>query len=109
MTPFSRAKAVLESIGYTVGKTENWNPFARIRQDLYGCIDMVCMRHGDPLLAVQVTSKTNVSARLKKSHAVALQWVSTGNRFEVWGVGSKKKDQTRIVRMGMDGEWIEKE
>ncbi len=102
-SPYEKVKKHLELLGYTVGKTEYWNAFCKRRVDLYGCIDAVAMRHGDPLLAIQVTSRSNVSSRMKKAHAVALQWVSTGNRFEVWGTEARKPP--RVMRMLANGEW----
>src|SRR5690349_16157054 len=104
-SPFEKAKKRLSEIGYTVGKVEYWNAFCRRRVDLFNCIDAVCMRHGDPLLAVQVTSRSNVSARMKKAHPVALQWVSTGNRFEVWGYTPKSKKPPRVMAMQPTGNW----
>ena len=50
-----------------VGVTEHWNAFARIRQDLFGCIDMLAI--GPDILAVQTTSATNISVRVRKLNA----------------------------------------
>ena len=44
--------------------TEKWNPHVRIRQDLFGFIDLLAIRKGETL-AVQTTS-TGVSSRIKK-------------------------------------------
>ncbi len=44
---------------------EHWNPHARIRQDLFGFVDVVAVRR-DETLAVQTTSAANVSARVRK-------------------------------------------
>lgn len=64
MTPTQRSLAYLREQGYTVAITEKWNPHARIRQDLFGFIDLLAIRKGETL-AVQVTS-TGVSSRIKK-------------------------------------------
>ncbi len=74
-----------------------------VTRDLFNCIDIIAMRYGEPVLAVQVTSRTNVNARLTKSKESALVWVSTKNRFEVWGYGPNGK---RLVRMTPCG-WME--
>jgi hypothetical protein len=105
-SPYEKAKKALAEMGYTVGKVEYWNSFVKRRMDLFGCIDAICMRHGDPLMALQVTSITNVNARMNKSHAVALQWVSTGNRFEVWGYTPKSRKPPRVMAMQQSGEWL---
>jgi len=64
-SPTQLSKKHLEAQGYTVAVTEHWNSFARIRQDLFGFIDLLALR-GDETLAVQTTSHSNVSARVKK-------------------------------------------
>jgi hypothetical protein len=64
-SPTQLSKKHLEAQGYTVAITEHWNSFARIRQDLFGFIDILALR-GDETLAVQTTSKSNISSRVKK-------------------------------------------
>lgn len=44
---------------------EHWNPFAHIRQDLFGFVDLMAVGP-DGTLAVQTTSVSNVSSRIKK-------------------------------------------
>jgi hypothetical protein len=44
---------------------EHWNPHCRIRQDLYGIIDILALS-GAETVAVQSTTWGNVSARIKK-------------------------------------------
>jgi hypothetical protein len=44
---------------------EHWNPHARIRQDLFGIIDILAVGPGGTL-AVQATSAGGFSARIKK-------------------------------------------
>ena len=64
MTPTQRSLALLREEGYTVAIVEKWNPHVRIRQDLFGFIDLLAIRKGETL-AVQRTS-TGVSSRIKK-------------------------------------------
>lgn len=64
-SPTQRSKAYLEKQGYRVAITEHWCPFSRRRKDLFGVIDMLCLK-GSETLAVQTTSGSNVSARVKK-------------------------------------------
>ncbi len=64
-SPTQRSKEYLEDDGYLVAITEKWNPHARIRQDLYGFIDLLALREGETL-AVQTTTRNNASKRLKK-------------------------------------------
>lgn len=44
---------------------EKWNPHARIRQDLFGFVDILAL-DGAETIAVQSTSWANVSSRAKK-------------------------------------------
>lgn len=64
-SPTQRSLAEMRKRGYLVAVTERWNPFARIRQDLYGFIDVLCVRENE-VVGVQATSGTNVSARCAK-------------------------------------------
>jgi hypothetical protein len=64
-SPTQRSLKLLRDEGWTVAITEKWNPFARIRQDLYGFIDLLAIREGF-MLAVQTTTLANISAREKK-------------------------------------------
>lgn len=67
MTPTQRSLAYLRDEGYLVAIVEHWNPFARIRQDMFGFIDLLAIRR-DETLAVQVTA-SGVSSRVKKIEA----------------------------------------
>lgn len=64
-SPTQRSKAHLEKQGYRVAIVEHWNAFARIRQDLFGIVDLLCLR-GTETLAVQTTSAGNMSSRVRK-------------------------------------------
>ncbi len=64
-SPTQRSKAMLEKEGYMVAIVERWNQYAKIRQDLWGFVDLLAIRHGETL-AVQTTSYSNMSARCKK-------------------------------------------
>ena len=64
-SPTSRSLALMRDRGYTCAVTEHWNPFARIRQDLFGFVDVLCLS-GETVVAVQTTSYGNVSSRVNK-------------------------------------------
>lgn len=55
----------LRDQGYTAEVVEHWNSHARIRQDLFGFVDVLAVK-GDETLAVQTTSAANVSTRINK-------------------------------------------
>jgi hypothetical protein len=96
-SPTSRTIEVLKDQGMILGNVEKWNPHARIRQDLFGFIDLIAC---DPVNRVtyglQVTSGSNTAARIKKicdddskagvrRKANAIAWIKSGNRIQVWG------------------------
>ena len=64
-SPTQRSLAHMRKLGYTVAVTERWNPFAKIRQDLFGFVDVLCIGNGETV-AVQCTSGDNVSSRVQK-------------------------------------------
>lgn len=64
-SPTQRTLREMRKRGYLVAVTERWNPFAQIRQDLYGFIDVLCIKD-DEVVGVQATSGDNVAARCSK-------------------------------------------
>jgi hypothetical protein len=65
-SPTQRTLAHLRAAGYElVQVVERWNPHARVRQDLFGIIDVLAVRPGE-VLGVQATSGSNVAARVAK-------------------------------------------
>lgn len=87
MTPTQRSLAYLRKVGYRVGIAEHWNAFARIRQDLFGFIDLVAIRPDYKILAIQTTSMPNTSARIAKILELpsSADWLRAGGRIEVHG------------------------
>jgi hypothetical protein len=76
----------LREEGWHATTTDHWDAFTRRSKDLYGCIDVMGIGKGGTI-AVQVTSRSNMSARRKKileaeayPHMVEAGWV-----IEVWG------------------------
>ena len=65
ISPTQRSLKLLREEGYTAEITEHWNPFARIRKDLFGFVDILAVKD-DITLGVQTTSGSNVSERIKK-------------------------------------------
>ena len=65
MSPTERTLKELRKRGYLAAVVERWNAFAKIRQDLFGLVDIIALRDGETL-AVQTTSGSNVSDRVRK-------------------------------------------
>jgi len=65
VTPTARSLKLMRDRGYRAAVVEKWNPHAKIRQDLFGVIDVLGIQEGDTL-AVQSTSYSNVASRIRK-------------------------------------------
>ena len=64
-SPTSRTLQVLRREGYLAAVAEKWNPHSRTRADLFGFADVLAVRAGAPVLAVQATSAGNHAARVR--------------------------------------------
>lgn len=109
-SPTKRSLDVLRKAGWTVAVVEHWNQWARVRQDLFGFIDIVAIRNSKfGVLAVQATSGTNVAARVAKieSEPRAVTWLAAGNKIEVHGWrkvgrrGEPKRWECRVVTVSV--------
>jgi len=106
MTPTQRTLKELRDNGWTAEVVERWNSFARIRQDLFGVIDIVAVKAGCGVMGVQATSAGNVGARVEKARAEARlkAWLAAGARFSVCGWG---KRGARGERKTWQPRWVE--
>ena len=86
-TPTSRTMNHYRRLGYSIGIVERWIAQRGIRKDLFGCIDLVAIKAGEPAVGIQATSASNVSARINKAIAIPelRVWLATGARFIVIG------------------------
>ena len=92
----ARSKAYMSEQGYLVAMVEHYNAFTKRKHDLWGCIDLLCIGNKETI-AVQVTSKSNLSARrhkiedaeaypemLRSGWRVILHgWYKEGNRWQL--------------------------
>jgi hypothetical protein len=51
--------------GYLCAVVEKWNPHVKVRQDLFGCIDVLAVGEGGTV-GIQSTSDSNLSSRVRK-------------------------------------------
>jgi len=61
----ARTIALYESKGYKCDIVESYNSFSRRKKDLFGIFDIVAIGNGETL-GIQLTSKSNMSSRIKK-------------------------------------------
>lgn len=101
----------LRKRGWMAQVVEHWNPWARVRVDLFGCIDIVALDPKRPgLLGIQTTSRANMSARIKKIMAIdaAKTWSEVADlHVEGWDKhGNRWRCKTvALVWMAFDGAW----
>lgn len=76
----------MRDAGYLAAVVEKFNHHAKVRQDLFGVVDVLAIGP-DGTLAVQATSYSNVSSRVRKiaeyENTAAIR--EAGWRFEVHG------------------------
>lgn len=87
MTPKNRSKKWLEGCGYAVADGESRIPHTFITRDLFGFGDLLYAGAGEIGL-VQVTTNSNLAARIKKARACPAfsVWLAAGGivRFHGW-------------------------
>lgn len=101
MSPTQRSLKYLRDQGLKPWVVEVWNPWAKIRQDLYGIIDIICIGDGTTL-AVQTTSLSNISARKKKilENPYYPDMVAAGWKVHIHGWALKgRKYEVKIVEL----------
>ncbi len=89
-SPTQRTLKWLREKGYTAQVVERWNMHAKVRVDLFGCIDIVAMGHG-VILGVQACAGSSHAARKAKATALPTtrQWIECGGMF--WVVSWAKR------------------
>ena len=103
MSPTQRTLAMLRKDGWTAAVVERFNPHAKVRQDLFGFIDLVAVRPDHPgVLAVQACVTGDQSKRLAKiaEEPRARTWLAAGNPIQVIGWakrGARGKRKTWTV------------
>lgn len=115
MTPTARTLKTLRDEGWTCAVVEHFNIWAKVRQDLFGGIDVLGVRPGETI-GVQCCSggkgKTggDQAKHVKKLLAEPRMksWVEAGNRLECWSWRKGAKGWTcRVARLTLvDGEWL---
>jgi hypothetical protein len=95
MTPTQKSLNVMRERGFTCEIVERWNPYAKIRQDLFGFIDLLCVSR-EGVVAVQTTSSSSMSARRTK----------IANHEHI---GAVREAGVRILLHGWDGTRLREE
>lgn len=83
--------------GYLCQVVETYNSHARVKNDLYGFLDVLCVREKE-IVGIQVTSQSNLSARVDKilKHKNYIPIKKSGIKILVEG-WQKKKEGRRLL------------
>ena len=126
--PLQRSKAWLEEKGWHVWITEHWNQWAHVRQDMYGLIDFVAIRHDSPGVwgvnacedngAVQghcdkyLNGWDHPKKGRQPPNPHLACWLAGGNRFSIFGwgkrgaMGKRKTWTLRVVDAFLEGSEV---
>lgn len=101
MTPTARTLLELRKRGWLAQVVEQTIPHTFIKRDLFGCIDIIALDGQPGVLGIQVTSSSNVAARVTKMRTQCAdaveRWLGAGNRLVVHGWSKQGKRHARKV------------
>lgn len=105
-SPTKRTLDLCRKHGWTAAVVEKWNMHAKVRQDLFGFVDVLAMS-GVGFVGIQSTSGSNVSARLKKimANEHAAEWLRCGGRILIHGwrkLAKSKRWECREVEVTLE-------
>lgn len=86
-SPTQRTLEECRKRGWHAEVVERWNPHARVRNDLFGFIDVLAITPDGETVGIQATSYGNASARVRKitEHANLPAVRLAGWKVLVWG------------------------
>lgn len=88
MSPSARSKRHLIALGYHVATVEQTIPRTFIKRDCYGWADLLVVHPVHGIALVQVTSGSNLAARITKARTVAgplTAWLVAGGKLLAHG------------------------
>ena len=87
MSPTERTLKLLRERGWAYAKCEYFNPWVKIRQDLFGLFDYIALDDKQGVCGVQISSYGDIKKHIVKMEAnpILKEWVKRGNRALVIG------------------------
>lgn len=84
----SRTLKVLKKDGWICALAEKWNPFVGIRQDLFGFMDILALKPGHRIRAINATTASEIGRHIEKyrENAALRYWLKSIGQphFELW-------------------------
>lgn len=104
-SPSALSMEKLSADGWLADTVERHIPYTRLKKDLFGGFDHLAVRAGE-ILAVQSTSRSNVSARVNKIRALPHFQVlqASGMQMVVWGWDQDKSGNHRLREVWLSPE-----
>lgn len=105
-SPAQRSLKLLRDMGYEAQVVERWNQYAKVRQDLFGWVDIVATDgKGNGVVFVQTTTGDHVQARVDKARGnkALIKLVLDNCRLVVHGwrkVGGRWQVRWRWIQTG---------
>ena len=95
-SPMQLSLQLLRREGYRCAIVEKWNPFAKIRQDLFGFGDILALTRNKrrEAIIIQTTTMANINSRVNKIREsdAWLDWLAIPyHRIEVHGWALRKR------------------
>jgi hypothetical protein len=95
-----RTLKLFRSQGYICAVTERWNPFARVRQDLFGFIDILVISEWNGIIGLQVTNQGEVPAHVRKLNncQAVNRWLRAGGGIKIveWKTKPSKEGRRKF-------------
>lgn len=106
MSPTQRSLEKWRKLGYTVKVVERWNPYAHIRQDLWG-FDLLALRE-DSIIGIQTTTNPHTSERVAKLLALPTTgiWLASPTRRALVEGWAKRGPQGKRKRWESTEIWL---
>jgi hypothetical protein len=101
-SPTARTLAHFRKLGFPCVDIVERRVFRHVTKDLFGCIDVLAMDANGAVTAVQATSGSNVSARVKKIMALPAWHVMRLAGWRVVVQGWRKNAKGRYVLREVD-------
>lgn len=89
-----RTIALYQDLGYKCTVVESYNSFTKRKKDLFGIFDVLAIGNGQTI-GIQITSKSNMSARIKKIEESEFLPEIIGAGWRIIVVGFFKKPNGR--------------
>lgn len=94
-SPTQRSLNYLRKNGCLADVVEKWIPFARIRKDLFGFVDILAIDECGNVLGIQATSRANQASRISKITAHENWPKVRASRLLIYVHGWKKMAKSR--------------